>query len=149
MNGYKRLSTEIINKYDYKKTKRNVDKFMAPLCEKVFIYRNLTPPSVSSHIKDVCVQESRSNSSSTERYIIKKLETEAEVKEYFDEIQSVIDEFNDGEKLCFKAEYLNQVTIEMLMEKSDLSESTIKRLRQSCIIKFALAFDIAVLKKGK
>ena len=83
MNGYKCLSSSIVNKYDYMKTKKKVDQFMAPLCEKIFVYRNLTPPSITNHIKDVCVQESYSTTSGTEKYVMKKLDTEAEVEEYF------------------------------------------------------------------
>jgi len=147
MNGYKYLGEKIIKKYDLKKTKINVDRFMAPLCEKIYEYRNLTPPSITSHIKEVCVQESRNNTSSTERYVLKKLDTEEEVKKYFENIQSVIDLLNDVEKLCFKAEYLSEITIENLVDKTGLSDRTIKRIRWSVVIKFALALDLAVLKR--
>ena len=146
MNGYKCLSETIMEKYDLKKTKINVDKFMAPLCEKIYEFRNLTPPSISSHIKEVCVQESKSNSSTTERYVIKKLETEKEVKLYFANIQSIIDMLNDIEKLCFKAEYLSELTIENLVNKTKLSERTIKRIKKSVVIKIALALDLTVMK---
>ena len=148
-DSYKRLSDEIINKYDYQRTKKNVDSFMAPLCEKIFVYRNLTPPSITNHIKDVCVQESYSTTSGTEKYVIKKLDTEAEVEEYFKAIQEVIDMLNEPEKICFKAEYLSEITLEKLLEKTTYSEPTIKRIRKSAVIKFALALDLAVLKRRK
>ena len=88
------------------------------LCEKIFVYRNLTPPSITNHIKDVCVQESYSTTSGTEKYVIKKLDTEKEVEEYFKAIQEVIDMLNESEKLCFKAEYLSEITLEKLLEKT-------------------------------
>lgn len=149
MNGFKCLSNMIIEKYDYKKTKQNVDKFMAPLCEKIMEFRSITPPNITSHLKDVVVQETKRNSSPTERYVIKKLDTKEEVEEYYAVIQSIIDLLNEVEKICFKAEYLSELTIEKLVEKTNLSESTIKRIRKSCIIKFALALDLAILKGKK
>lgn len=147
MSGYKYLGEDIIKKYDLKRTKINVDQFMAPLCEKIYEYRNLTPPSITSHIKEVYVQESRNNTSSTEKYVFKKLNTEEEVKKYFENIQSIIDLLNDIEKLCFKSEYLCEMTVEDLVDKTGLSERTIKRIRKSVVIKFALALDLAVLKR--
>lgn len=147
MNGYKCLSSNIVDKYDYMKTKKKVDQFMAPLCEKIYEYRNLTPPSITAHLKDIVVQESHDNKSPQERYVMKKLDTQEEVEKYFEAIQSVIDLLNDVEKLCFKAEYLSNLTIIKLVNKTKLSEITIKRIRKSCIIKFALALDLAVLKR--
>lgn len=147
MNGYKCLSSNIVNKYDYMKTKKKVDQFMAPLCEKIYEYRNLTPPSITAHLKDIVVQESHDNKSPQERYVMKKLDTQEEVEKYFEAIQSVIDLLNDVEKLCFKAEYLSNLTISKLVNKTKLSEITIKRIRKSCIIKFALALDLAVMKR--
>ena len=147
MNGYKSLSSSIVNKYDYMMTKKKVDQFMAPLCEKIYEYRNLTPPSITAHIKDIVVQESHDNISPQERYVIKKLDTQEEVEKYFEAIQSIIDLLNDVEKLCFKAEYLSDLTISKLVVKTKLSEMTIKRIRKSVVIKFALALDLAVLKR--
>lgn len=147
MNGYKCLSSNIVNKYDYMKTKKRVDQFMAPLCEKIYEYRNLTPPSITAHIKDIVVQESHDNTSPQERYVMKKLDTQEEVEKYFAAIQSIIDLLNDVEKLCFKAEYLSDLTISKLVVKTKLSEMTIKRIRKSVVIKFALALDLAVLKR--
>lgn len=147
MNGYKCLSSSIVNKYDYMKTKKKVDQFMAPLCEKIYEYRNLTPPSITAHIKDIVVQESHDNTSPQERYVMKKLDTQEEVEKYFEAIQSIIDLLNDVEKLCFKAEYLSDLTISKLVVKTKLSEMTIKRIRKSVVIKFALALDLAVLKR--
>ena len=147
MNGYKSLSSSIVNKYDYMMTKKKVDQFMAPLCEKIYEYRNLTPPSITAHIKDIVVQESHDNISPQERYVIKKLDTQEEVEKYFEVIQSIIDLLNDVEKLCFKAEYLSELTMDQLVDKTRLSDITIKRIRKSCIIKFALALDLAVMKR--
>ena len=147
MNGYKCLSSSIVNKYDYMKTKKKVDQFMAPSCEKIYEYRNLTPPSITSHLKDIVVQESHDNTSPQERYVMKKLDTQEEVEKYFEAIQSIIDLLNDVEKLCFKAEYLSDLTISKLVVKTKLSEMTIKRIRKSVVIKFALALDLAVLKR--
>lgn len=149
MNSFKCLSNMIIEKYNYKATKHNVDEFMAPLYEKIMEFRSIAPPSISSNLKDIVVQETYRNSNPTEGYVIKKLTTKEEVKEYYSVIQSIIDLLNDAEKLCFKAEYLSQLTIENLVEKTNLSESTIKRIRKSCIIKFALALDLAVTKGKK
>ena len=146
MDGFKCLSSSIVEKYDYKRTKEKVDKFMAPLCEKIYEFSNLTPPTISSQIKEIFVQESRFNNNPTERYVLKKLTTEEEVKEYFEVIQSIVDSLNDIEKICFKAEYLSYLSIEKLVEASFLSESTIKRIRKSVIIKVALVLNLAVLK---
>ena len=147
MVGLKRLGTETINKYNYSETKKKVDRFMEPLYELAFKYRHISPPSVSPTIKEVCVQSSRNNTSKTEIYVMKKIDTEQKVKEYYDAIQEIINILRPDEKLCFKAEYLEDLTIEELAEKLNCSTTTIIQIKKSCIIKFAIALNLAVLKE--
>ena len=85
------------------------------------------------------------NNSSTKE-VIKKLDTEKEVKKYYDIIESIVSKLRPDEQMCFKAEYLDPMDEETLADKLSISVWTVVQIRKSCIIKFALALDLAVLK---
>ena len=62
----KLLDNKTIMKYDYKKTKANVDIFMKDFEENYFRYIGILPPNITSHICEIRVQMSRVNSSQVE-----------------------------------------------------------------------------------
>lgn len=70
------LDNETIKKYDYKKTRANVDLFMKDYEENYFKYIGILPPNMTSHLCEIRVQMSRVNSSKVEKYVIKKIESE-------------------------------------------------------------------------
>ncbi len=146
MIGFKRLSDEVINKYNYRETRKNVDQFMEPLYELIFKFNSISPPRISMVISDVNIQHSVNTTSQVEKYVIKKLDTEKEVKKYYDIIESIVSKLRPDEQMCFKAEYLDPMDEETLADKLSISVWTVVQIRKSCIIKFALALDLAVLK---
>ena len=70
----KLLSSEVIKKYDYQKTRSNVNEFMEGFEENYFRYISVLPPSITSHLSDVKVQSSSFTSSPLERYVLKMIE---------------------------------------------------------------------------
>jgi len=146
MIGFKRLSSSQISKYDYVATKKNVDKFMEPLYELIFKYRNISPPSISMHIKEVNIQHQNNPLSPVENYVIKKIETEEQVKEYYSVIQIVFKMLREDEQICFKSIYLDGLTEQECADILNLTLNSVYIIRKSATIKFALALDLAVMK---
>lgn len=69
-------------KYDYKKTRANVEQFMKDYEENYFKYIGVLPHSLTSHLCEIRVQMSRVNSSQVEKYVIKKIESEKDFLSY-------------------------------------------------------------------
>ena len=72
----KLLSSEILDKYDFLKTYARVKEYMSKFEDDYYRYISILPPSITSHLSDVKVQTSYSNTSPIEAYIIKKSEKE-------------------------------------------------------------------------
>ena len=66
----KLLSSEILDKYDFLKTYARVKEYMSKFEDDYYRYISILPPSITSHLSDVKVQTSYSNTSPIEAYII-------------------------------------------------------------------------------
>lgn len=140
------LSNDVIRKYDYKKTRIKVNEFMERFEENYFKYLNVLPPSITSHLSEIKVQVSNISTSPIERYVLKKIETEEEFIEYLNIILKIVDNFTYAEQQLFKGIFFLGNTEFVLEEQLQCTHNTLDIIKKSCIIKFALALNIAVLK---
>ena len=141
----KLLDNETIKKYDYKKTRANVDLFMKDYEENYFKYIGILPPNMTSHLCEIRVQMSRVNSSKVEKYVIKKIETEQDFLEYLSTILSIVDNLTIEEQHYFKGTYFIGNSESIISEELKCAETRMIHIKKSCIIKFALAIEKAVI----
>ena len=142
----KLLDNKIILKYDYKKTKINVDNFMNDFYEDYYKYINILPPSITSHLTEIKVESTRSNESSIEKYVEKKAIAEQQLMQQLDLILKVFDTFNKQEEYFFKGVYIKGETEEHISELLNITRQGMGQIRRSAIIKFALALNLEVKK---
>ena len=114
----KLLDNKTIMKYDYKKTRANVDQFMKDYEENYFKYIGVLPPSLTSHLCEIRVQMSRVNSSKVEKYVIKRIETE---KDFLDYLNDAYDELLEKQ-----GDVMNN-----LVRETELAVSNLDALGQS------------------
>ena len=142
----KLLSNEVIVKYDYAKTKSEVDNFMKDFEEDYYKYVHLLPPSISSHLSEIKVQSSRNRTSDIEMYAIKREELEDKFQDTLETILKVTDNFSYEEQRYFKGKYFLGNTDDVLYEELRCGETHFKHIKKSSIIKFALALNLAIPK---
>lgn len=142
----KLLSSEVIKKYDYKQTRIKVNEFMEAFEENYFRYISVLPPSITSHLSDIKVQTSGFTSSPVERYVLKKIEREEDFLEYLNVILSVLDNLTMEEQHFFKGTFFMGNTELVMEEQLQCADKTLKHIKKSCIIKFALALNMAIIK---
>jgi ArpU family phage transcriptional regulator len=142
----KLLSSEILDKYDFLKTYARVKEYMSKFEDDYYRYISILPPSITSHLSDIKVQTSYSNTSPIESYIIKKSEKEKEFVEALNVILKIIYSFNAEEQRYFKGAFFLGNSDAVILDELQCSDNMIKHIKKSTIIKFALAMDIAVLK---
>jgi len=137
----KLLDNKTIKKYDYKKTKANVDIFMKDFEENYFRYIGILPPNITSHLCEIRVQMSRVNSSQVEKYVIKKIESENDFLEYLNTILCIVDNMTIEEQHYFKGTYFIGNSESIIAEELRCAETRIIHIKKSTIIKFALAIN--------
>ena len=145
----KLLSFDVIDKYDFMKTYSNVKTYMANFEDDYYRYISILPPSITSHLSEIKVQTSFNNTSSIESYVIKKSEKEEQFIESLNNILKIIYNFNEEEQRYFKGIFsllLERSIWAVITEELQCSEQKIKHIKRSCIIKFALAMNIAIMK---
>ena len=142
----KLLSFDVIDKYDFMKTYSNVKTYMANFEDDYYRYISILPPSITSHLSEIKVQTSFNNTSSIESYVIKKSEKEEQFIESLNNILKIIYNFNEEEQRYFKGIFFLGNTEAVITEELQCSEQKIKHIKRSCIIKFALAMNIAIMK---
>ena len=142
----KLLSFDVIDKYDFMKTYTRVKTYMANFEDDYYRYISILPPSITSHLSEIKVQTSFNNTSSIESYVIKKSEKEEQFIESLNNILKIIYNFNEEEQRYFKGIFFLGNTEAVITEELQCSEQKIKHIKRSCIIKFALAMNIAIMK---
>ncbi|MCR5146463.1 MAG: hypothetical protein K6B70_03850 [Clostridia bacterium] len=142
----KLLSNEVIGKYDYQKTRSKVNEFMEEFEENYFRYISILPPSITSHLSEIKVQSSMSSTSALERYVIQKLDLEAEFLNHLELVMKIVEGLTYEEHHYFKGVFFLGNSESMIMEELQCAEKRLRHVKKSCILKFALALDLAIVK---
>lgn len=142
----KLLSLKELSMFDYVKTRERVEEYIGDLNMIKYKYRNVLPPSLALNLFDIKVQSSGLTKSQIETYVEKKDEYEREYSKKLDEINDIIENFSFYEKRFFKDHFLNGVKLHYFEKEFCCGERMVEHIKESSVIKFALALDIAVYK---
>jgi len=140
------LSSETINKYDYKKTKQKVDQIFDWISEAFFEKTGLLDTINSNRLSEVRVDRTPSN---CPKQLIIQIRKETLIEEFDNVMESIlfiVEQFTEIEQKFFKGFYFNGKLLTQMAYAENLSERTSKKYFKSAIIKFALAFNLAVKK---
>ena len=136
------LEWEMIKNYDYKEIKENVDTFMYDFLKLFYRYINITPKSLTSRLKEVVVDYTRSNTSYIEEYLEKKDEVEREYLKQLDEILNVVENLSYQEQHYIKDRFFKGMSISDIEDKLQISDTGFKHVIYSASIKIGLAFNL-------
>ncbi|MBQ9181064.1 MAG: hypothetical protein IJ134_00250 [Bacilli bacterium] len=142
----KLLSLKELDMFDYVETRKNVVEHTKDLNMIQFKYRNVLPPPLAGQLFDIKVQSSPTNRSSIESYVEKRDEFLREYKEKLDEINDIIKDFSYHEQRFFKDHFIHGVKVKEFEKTFRCGPDMVDHIKQSSVIKFALALDIAVYK---
>ena len=142
----KLLSLKELDMFDYVKTRERVEEYIGDLNMIKFKYRNVLPPSLAVNLFDIKVQSSGFSKSQIETYVEKKDEFEREYLEKLNEINDIIKDFSLYEKRFFKDHFIHGVKLHYFEKEVCCGERMVEHIKESSVIKFALALDLAVYK---
>ena len=144
------LDKVIWDKYDMKKTRDNVLIFLKEyndaksLCFKSLIYSNM---STNFDPNKVFVS-SKTNNGGFSNQVDKKVDAENSIKNTEPLIKELMKTFTPKEKLYFEYCLLNNYSEEFIKTMFEISKFGLLPIKNSCILKFALVFDLAILKNN-
>lgn len=147
---YFTLTKKIIEQYDMRKTKANVDELLGKYKQCKFDYfasqralDNVTScytPKYSQHC--ICSNDKVGNN------VAKKVDS-INFIEYVDEIlQPLLDSFDPKERKYYSYCLINESSEQILADALNISRTGLKPIRDNCLLKIALAFKIAILKSN-
>lgn len=139
----KELTLREINRFDYQKTRKFVDKELAYLSHLGTKLTCLLPPNAGRQLSFTDkVSLSFSNSSKQEKYVEKKDYIEYQIKTEIDKIKDSLLKMSKDELFIFEKIYIYQNTETDIMDETSWSQSKLIRIKKSFIIKFALSKGI-------
>ena len=142
----KLLSLKELEMFDYVETRKNVVEHTKDLNMIQFKYRNVLPPSLANQLFDIRVQSSPTSRSGIESYVEKRDEFEREYKQKLEEINDIVKDFSYQEQRFFKDHFIRGIKVKDFEKIFRCGPDMVDHIKQSSVIKFALALDIAVYK---
>ena len=144
----KLLSLKELDMFDYVKTRERVEEYIGDLNMIKFKYRNVLPPSLALKMFDIKIQSSGTVKAPFEAYVEKKDKYEREYAEKLNEINAILEDLSLYEKRFFKDHFIHGIRIKQFEKIFRCGPDMVEHIKQSSVIKFALALDIAVYKWG-
>ena len=141
------LSVKLVQTRDYYKTRKNVDKLMLQLEEYRYKVHSIQPPRITSSY-EIRYEGKSSNSNSTskvESFVLKTIELEDKANELYERITKSLKTLSHDELLYFKCTYYSKMIEETICDYLNISRDSLRRIKESCIIKIGMQFDIDVL----
>lgn len=142
------LPEKYLETYDIKASRNQIqdkiDKFISLQVE----YSHITPPQITRNYDIVYNDSSKTVKDNVGNYVIKKITTEEDVKEYYNDIYNALSQLNKQEIMYFTDSLYNGLTNTCISENRDISIYNLKKIQDSCIIKLCQYYNIAVKKSS-
>lgn len=140
------LSLRIVEQYDYAKTKLEVDKIMLNFEEDRYKYSELPQPTITPSYEIKYEMFTNNFIDKVGNYVEKKLDKLKEIDLFYQKLSTIINTMTCPERVYFLDSYFRKRAETIICEKLNMSSSSLARIKASCILKIALAFDKAVRK---
>lgn len=144
------LSKKIRNRYSYYETKKNIDEIMLQIEEYRFRVHNIQPPRITPsyeiRYEGAC---SSTPKSKVEEYVTKLIDLEIEAGELYKTLELALKNMCKNELIYFKCSYYDHISEKDISDITYLSSEQIKTIKESCIIKLGLVFDVCVKTTGR
>lgn len=139
------LDKDLIDEYDIELTKNEVKKLINKYQKLKYKYINIPSPKITTNyeIKYECFTPCYKNNSYN--VVDLKLDTEIEIKQFYSLILEAINQMNKKERIFFYEKLMNKKSEDYVAELLNISRKGLQPIKNSCIIKFALVFNIEVI----
>lgn len=139
------LSLKIVKSRDYHSCKKKVDDLMYRFEEYRYRYHEISPPQITPNYEVRLEFSSHYVSNPTENYVQKKLDAMQEIEEFYLEMSKALSILCKEELIYFKGTYYNRMKEEKICDILNISRDSLRRIKESCIVKIAMYYKIDIL----
>lgn len=143
------LSLRLVKSRDYYECKKNVDELMYKFEEYKYGNHEILPPKITQSFEIRYESFTSHISNPTETYIQRKLDLEKEINDFYEELANAMKTLCREELIYFKNTYYNRITEESICDILNMSRDSLRRIKESCIVKIAMYYKIDVLATNK
>lgn len=135
------LSNEEIKTHDFEKCKKLVDKKVQKYLRYHYIFINLIPPKITRDYEMRYEAFTPSIKDDTGNYVTKKVDAEIEALEIYSIINHLWERLSYNERVYFTEVLLHKRSENYAIDHMrDTTRHLFKQIKESCIIKSAMAF---------
>lgn len=140
----KLLSNKVVVSRDYGLCKKAVDEKMLLLEEYMYKYNEIQPPRITPSYEIKYEMFTNNTSDKVGNYVAKRVDLLMKVDEFYKSLTEILKKLSKEELVYFNSTYLYGLSEPVICEKLHIAISTLRRIKESCIIKIAMHFDIDV-----
>lgn len=144
---YALLDKKFLSNFDLVKTEENVMQIMTDFFKAQYKFMKVSPPRMTSNYEVKFESFSTLNvSDCLGQYVETKLDSEQEIIKFYNVMTDTIKRLNIAEKVYYTEFLLNGRSERFTAERIGVSRNGIQPIKNSCIVKIALAFGKEVEK---
>ena len=143
------LSIRLVKSRDYYECKKNVDELMYKFEELKFKCHSIEPPKITQSFEVHYECFTNHVSDRIGDWVANKIDNENEVDQFYYELSKAMDTLCREELIYFKNAYYNRIKEELICDLLNMSRDSLRRIKESCIIKIAMYFNIDVMATEK
>lgn len=144
---YALLDKKFLSNFDLEKTEENVMQIMSDFFKAQYKFMRISPPRMTANYEIRFESISSVNGSDCiGKYVEAKLDSEKEIIKFYNVMADTIMRMNIDEKVYYTEYLLNGKSERYTAEKIGVSRKGLGLIKNSCIVKIALAFGKEVEK---
>ncbi len=138
------LCDSIVDNFNYDKCKENLKKLINQYLVYELEYHHINPPQITPNYEIRYEQFTGNRNDKILNYIVKKIDSEEELKEFYDNLYIALGKLTFEELKYFKQHYINGRSEESIMYQMHINTRYYMKVKKSCVVKLTLYFNIAV-----
>lgn len=142
------FSNKEIEKYDIFQTKINVEDLVSEYKEAKFSLMASTKAleNISTYFTPKCSKTTNNSHDKIGDNVAKKIDSDTFIKSYDEVFKPLLETFSPDEKKYYLYCIANENSEQMLADSLGISRTGLQPIKNNCILKIGLAFQIAVKK---
>lgn len=136
------LDKNFLSKYNLEQTEENVLEIISNYLKAQYKYIDIIPPRMTSNYEVKYESFNKFNANDTVgKHIEEKIDAEIEIKKFYKVMTNVIKRMNTYERIYYAELLINGKSERYTSDLIGVSRNGLKPIKNSCILKIALAFN--------
>lgn len=139
------LSRRLVEARNYGLCKKAVDEKMLLLEEYIYKYNEIKPPKITPNYEVRYEMFTGNSSDKVGDYVARRVDLLNKVDKFYTELTTILKKMTKEELFYFSCTYFNKLPESVIADRLHISKNTLVTVKESCIVKVAMHFDVDVL----